>query len=384
MPDAAPVTITTLPSTPLIAVLRPRRSDPVQRAPCASPCSTRSPSPGRGDPTPNASPTSTRSSRRWPANATAGTPSGPSSTTSSRSTRTAPTPRCSTAPSPPRPSGCGSASACGSCRSRTTTRCARPSRSPCSTSSPTAASTSAPAARSTRAELEGFGIDPAETRGMWQEAIGHVVGCWTNDTYAFEGEHWSMPPRRVQPKPIQQPHPPIWGATSSDDGHRQVGELGLGLCSFAVGVPPESVKEKIDIYRTAIAGCTEPIGKYVHDQASTFTMARVRAHHRGGAGDGARELRVVPEGGRAPHRVGRRHAGRPRRGARHLLVRRRPEGGGRRRLARLHGPRVPRDQRGLRARHPRPVHRDVPALRGGRRRPAAVPREPVQDPARRR
>ena len=47
-------------------------------------------------------------------------------------------------------------------------------------------------------------------------------------TYAFEGEHWSMPPRRVQPKPIQQPHPPIWGATSSDDGHRQVGELGLG------------------------------------------------------------------------------------------------------------------------------------------------------------
>jgi len=126
---------------------------------------------------------------------------------------------------------------------------------------------------STRAELEGFGIDPAATRGMWQEAIGHVVGCWTNDTYSFEGEHWSMPPRRVQPKPIQQPHPPIWGATSSDDGHRQVGELGLGLCSFAVGVPPESVKEKIDIYRTAIAGCTHPIGKYVHDQASTFTMA---------------------------------------------------------------------------------------------------------------
>jgi alkanesulfonate monooxygenase SsuD/methylene tetrahydromethanopterin reductase-like flavin-dependent oxidoreductase (luciferase family) len=33
------------------------------------------------------------------------------------------------------------------------------------------------------------------------------------------------------------------------------------------------VKQKIDIYRSAIAGCTEPIGKYVHDQASTFTMA---------------------------------------------------------------------------------------------------------------
>jgi len=126
---------------------------------------------------------------------------------------------------------------------------------------------------STRAELEGFGIDPGETRGMWQEAIGHVVGCWTNDEYEFEGQHWSMPKRRVLPKPIQSPHPPIWGATSSEDGHRQVGELGLGLCSFAVGVSPEAVKEKIDIYRKAVAGCTTPIGAYVHDQASTFTMA---------------------------------------------------------------------------------------------------------------
>ena len=37
----------------------------------------------------------------------------------------------------------------------------------------------------TRPELEGFGIDPHETRGMWKEAIEHVVGCWTNDEYEF-------------------------------------------------------------------------------------------------------------------------------------------------------------------------------------------------------
>jgi alkanesulfonate monooxygenase SsuD/methylene tetrahydromethanopterin reductase-like flavin-dependent oxidoreductase (luciferase family) len=121
----------------------------------------------------------------------------------------------------------------------------------------------------TRAELEGFGIDPHETREMWQEAIEHVVGCWTHDEYAFEGRHWRMPRRRVLPKP----HPPIWGATSSDDGHRQVGELGLGLCSFAVGVPPEEVKKKIDLYRSAVAGCTKPLGRWVHARAATFTMA---------------------------------------------------------------------------------------------------------------
>jgi alkanesulfonate monooxygenase SsuD/methylene tetrahydromethanopterin reductase-like flavin-dependent oxidoreductase (luciferase family) len=126
---------------------------------------------------------------------------------------------------------------------------------------------------STRAELEGFDVDPAETRAMWQEAIGHVVGCWTNDEYEFAGKYWQMPKRRVHPKPRQDPHPPIWGATSSEDGHRQVGALGLGLCSFAVGVSPQEVKAKVDIYRDAVGKCSEPIGAFVNNQAATFTMA---------------------------------------------------------------------------------------------------------------
>jgi len=125
----------------------------------------------------------------------------------------------------------------------------------------------------TRLELEGFGIDPKETRGMWREAIGHVVGAWTNDEYEMDGEHWQMPKRRVLPKPRQSPHPPIFGATTSDEGHEEVGRLGLGLCSFAVGMPPSEVERKIDIYRAAVAGCTEPLGRFVNNRAATFTMA---------------------------------------------------------------------------------------------------------------
>lgn len=124
----------------------------------------------------------------------------------------------------------------------------------------------------TRLELEGFGIHPDETRGMWREAIGHIVGCWTNDEYEFEGEHWSMPKRRVLPKPIQDPHPPVFGATASDSGHEMMGKLGLGLCSFSVGTSPEDVKRRIDIYRKAISECTDPVGKTVNEQAAAFTM----------------------------------------------------------------------------------------------------------------
>jgi alkanesulfonate monooxygenase SsuD/methylene tetrahydromethanopterin reductase-like flavin-dependent oxidoreductase (luciferase family) len=125
----------------------------------------------------------------------------------------------------------------------------------------------------TRAELEGFGIDPQQTRAMWREAIELAVGCWTNDEHEFAGEYWQLPRRRVLPKPLQKPHPPLWGATSSDDGHREVGSLGLGLCSFAVGVSPEEVKRRVDIYREAVEGCDRPIGATVNRRAATFTMA---------------------------------------------------------------------------------------------------------------
>src|SRR5437667_1726000 len=102
---------------------------------------------------------------------------------------------------------------------------------------------------STRAELEGFGVNPRETREMWDEALEHIVGCWTNDEYEFQGKYWSMPKRRVQPKPVQAPHPPMWGATGSEDGHRMMGELGLGLLSFSVGTPPAELARRVGIYR---------------------------------------------------------------------------------------------------------------------------------------
>jgi alkanesulfonate monooxygenase SsuD/methylene tetrahydromethanopterin reductase-like flavin-dependent oxidoreductase (luciferase family) len=126
---------------------------------------------------------------------------------------------------------------------------------------------------STRLELEGFDVEPHETRAMWSEALHHIVGAWTEEYYQADGKYWHMgAPRRVQPKPLQQPHPPLWGATSSPDGHREIGRHGIGLCSFTVGLPPEELAKRIELYRTGLSECTEPVGKFVNDRAATFTM----------------------------------------------------------------------------------------------------------------
>jgi alkanesulfonate monooxygenase SsuD/methylene tetrahydromethanopterin reductase-like flavin-dependent oxidoreductase (luciferase family) len=126
---------------------------------------------------------------------------------------------------------------------------------------------------STRAELEGFDVDPNQTREMWREALGHIVSAWTEDEYQADGKYWHMgAPRRVLPKPLQQPHPPIFGATSSPGGHFEMGQRGIGLCSFTVGLPPEELSKNIGLYRDGLKECVQPAGKFVNDTAATFTM----------------------------------------------------------------------------------------------------------------
>jgi alkanesulfonate monooxygenase SsuD/methylene tetrahydromethanopterin reductase-like flavin-dependent oxidoreductase (luciferase family) len=126
----------------------------------------------------------------------------------------------------------------------------------------------------TRTELEGFGVPPEETLPMWEEALRLIVGAWTNDVFAFEGKHFRLPPRRVIPKPLQKPHPPLWAATTSPPSHERIGRLGLGLLSFTIGVPPEELAGRIGLYRRGLAEA-RPIGHFVNGRAATFTMVHV-------------------------------------------------------------------------------------------------------------
>ncbi|MGD9999340.1 MAG: LLM class flavin-dependent oxidoreductase [Ilumatobacteraceae bacterium] len=124
----------------------------------------------------------------------------------------------------------------------------------------------------TRTELEGMGVNPHETRAQQDEALDVIIKAWTEDEMDYDGKYWKMPKRRVCPKPFQQPHPPVWQATTSPEGHVQVGEKGLGLLSFTIGVSPEVLGERIAGYKEGLTRCTKPVGKFVNDRIGAFTM----------------------------------------------------------------------------------------------------------------
>ena len=60
-----------------------------------------------------------------------------------------------------------------------------------------------------------YGVNPAESRGRFQEAYDLIMTAWTESVWSFEGEFFKLKDCAIWPRPVQQPHPPIWIAARS-------------------------------------------------------------------------------------------------------------------------------------------------------------------------
>ena len=49
--------------------------------------------------------------------------------------------------------------------------------------------------RSAVYEQTGMGIDPRETREMWEESLTMIPKIWQSDIFQWEGRFWNVPPR---------------------------------------------------------------------------------------------------------------------------------------------------------------------------------------------
>ena len=140
--------------------------------------------------------------------------------------------------------------------------------------------------RSNAYEQMGLGVDPRNTRSLWEESITMLPQIWQSDEFEWEGEHWQVPRRRVLPKPVQQPHPRMYLACTQQDSFRLAAEKGLGVlssASYATSVLAEQVK----IYRDALKN-VNPVGAF----ATEFWGNNVHAYC-GKDNDEARELAAL-------------------------------------------------------------------------------------------
>src|ERR1700722_1092805 len=97
-------------------------------------------------------------------------------------------------------------------------------------------------------ELGGFGVDPDQKNAMWAEGLDFVVKAMTERPFAgYQGQFVSAPIRNVVPKPYQQPHPPLWMATSRREKITTAAQRGLGALGFYF-VDPKIAVEWVDHY----------------------------------------------------------------------------------------------------------------------------------------
>ena len=80
-------------------------------------------------------------------------------------------------------------------------------------------------------EFQAVGVPRGERVGRTLEAIRCLRASWGPDPVSFEGKHFRVPESSVQPKPVQQPHPPILMGGSAPAALRRVGRVADGWVS---------------------------------------------------------------------------------------------------------------------------------------------------------
>ncbi|HZY58722.1 MAG TPA: LLM class flavin-dependent oxidoreductase [Candidatus Binataceae bacterium] len=135
-------------------------------------------------------------------------------------------------------------------------------------------------------EMGAFGVNPDDTKKMWDEVVHCLPRMWTQETFSYEGRYWSLPPRAVIPKPYQKPHPPMWVAVTSPGTEVDAGERGLGCLGLTFGSVSQQ-EERGKTYRKLIRNC-EPVGAVINEHISALNFLYCHQDNEEGVRTGQR------------------------------------------------------------------------------------------------
>lgn len=120
-------------------------------------------------------------------------------------------------------------------------------------------------------EFAAFNIDMDESRDRYINTIQTVQKLWTESSVSVETPYFSFENAVSMPQPIQNPHPPIWGAAvNSRQSFAWLGEQGHNLLITPPPGPLENLCELIDIYRESFFA-----NKENHDKLPNIAISMI-------------------------------------------------------------------------------------------------------------
>jgi probable F420-dependent oxidoreductase len=83
-----------------------------------------------------------------------------------------------------------------------------------------------------KGEFFALGADFDKRNDVMDEYLRAMKAAWTGEDFSFEGDNYSVRECRIQPTPIQRPHPPLLVGGNSRRAIRRAAELGDGWYPF--------------------------------------------------------------------------------------------------------------------------------------------------------
>jgi len=94
-----------------------------------------------------------------------------------------------------------------------------------------------------REEFEALGVPFERRADRARQHVEVMKALWTEEVSSYDGDLYRLPPARLYPKPVQQPHPPLHFGGESDAALRRVADLGQGWYGF--NRTPDEVPEAL-------------------------------------------------------------------------------------------------------------------------------------------
>ncbi|MDC9017512.1 LLM class F420-dependent oxidoreductase [Mycobacterium marinum] len=108
-------------------------------------------------------------------------------------------------------------------------------------------------------ELRDHGTDPKTRGALLDERIEAIKALWTDEPAEYHGKYVDFPPSYSRPKPVRQPHPPIYVGGNSDATVKRVVRHGAGWISNPL--PVRQLTQRVDQLRSA-AGHDVPLAMF--------------------------------------------------------------------------------------------------------------------------
>lgn len=87
-------------------------------------------------------------------------------------------------------------------------------------------------------EFAAFGIDRGARASRMDESCEILRRAWTQDGWSFEGRHFCLDDVSIHPRPLQDPHPPLWISARNE---RAAARAGRFRCPLMIAPAPFNV-----------------------------------------------------------------------------------------------------------------------------------------------